>query len=91
VLDCYSREEYSEWRSGECRRTLEPGRLCCGCRDARNIGRDVKPREGLARATSRKRARKSAGDYNDWRSEWEIEEPTALLLERRIRQDRVRD
>ena len=32
---------------------------------ARNIGRAMKPWEGLARATSRKRARKSVEDYND--------------------------
>ena len=32
---------------------------------ARNIGRAMKPWEGLARATSRKRARKSVEGYND--------------------------
>lgn len=32
---------------------------------ARNIGRALKPWEGLARATSRKRARKSVEGYND--------------------------
>jgi hypothetical protein len=52
---------------------------------ARNIGRAMKPWEGLARATSRKRARKSVEGYNDWRSEWEIEESVVLLLEGGIR------